>query len=350
MPERRLPAEWEPQDACLLTWPHDDGDWPDLPRIEGLFLAIADAICRHERLIVACLDAEHARHVTRILIDQGTDPARFRCLCAESNDSWARDHGPLTAYEDGRPRLCDFGFDGWGGKYPAGLDNTLTRRLHAQGAFGATPLETIDLVVEGGNIDSDGQGTALCNGPCLHDPRRNPGLTPDEIDERLCRTLGIERLLCIENGRISGDDTDGHIDMLARFCDPRTIVYSQAVDEDDPDHAPLAAMADELAALRDAAGRPYHLHALPAPSPRYDAEGRRLPASYANFLVINGAVLVPQYGCPADAVALALLSRCFPDRQTYAIDCRPAIEQAGSLHCLIMHLPKGVLDEREGPA
>ncbi len=343
MAERRLPAEWEPQDAILLTWPHADGDWPDLARIEAVFLAIADAVCRHERLVVACHDTDHARHVTQSLVDQGTDPSRFRCPIAPSNDSWARDHGPMTVHEDGRPRLCDFRFDGWGGKYPAELDDRLTRRLHAQGAFGGTPIETIDLVVEGGNLDSDGQGTVLCNGPCLHDPRRNPGLAPAEIDERLRRTLGIERLLCIENGRISGDDTDGHIDMLARFCSPDTIVHSQAASPDDPDHAPLAAMARELSRLRDSRGRPYRLHALPAPPPCHDADGRRLPASYANFLVIDGAVLVPQYGAASDIEALSLLAGLFPDRRAYPVDCRPVIEQGGSLHCLTMQLPAGVL-------
>ncbi len=345
MPEKcRLPAEWEPQDATLLTWPHGHGDWTDLDRVESVFLAIADAVCRHQRLLIACADSNHRQHVVQALIDQGSDPRQFHCLIAASNDSWVRDHGPLTVYENGQTILCDFSFNGWG-KYPADLDNALTRCLHRQRAFGEATLRSFELVVEGGNLDSDGAGTVLTNRRCLFHENRNPQLTEGEIRDQLCHALAIDRLLEIREGRISGDDTDGHIDMLARFCDPQTIAYSRCDDRDDSDYPSLRAMEAELRALRTATGQPYRLHALPAPGRHYDGEGRRLPASYANFLIINGAVLVPQYDDPADPLALEQLARCFPGRKMIPVDCQALIEQYGSLHCVTMQLPAGALNQ-----
>ncbi len=338
----RLPAEWEPQDAVLLTWPHALGDWADIARVEAVFLAIADAVCNHQRLLIACADPAQRKHIMQALIDQGTDPQQCHCLLAASNDSWVRDHGPITLYENGRAKLCDFTFNGWG-KYPADLDNALSRQLYHQQAFGQTALTSVALTFEGGNLDSDGAGTVLVGQRCLFHKSRNPELNKTEIRNRLCQTLGIDRLLEIRQGQISGDDTDGHIDMLARFCDPQTIVHSTCKETDDADYQPLLALKSELQQLRTTSGQPYILRALPAPEKHFDSRGQRLPASYANFLIINGAVLVPQYNDPADQPALELLASCFPGRQMIAIDCRALIEQFGSLHCVTMQLPAGTL-------
>ena len=340
----RLPAEWEAQDGVMLTWPHQDSDWrPYLAEVERTYAVLAREICRRERLLVCARDEGHARHVRERLRNGGVDASRFRVYVAPSNDSWARDHGPITVLADDAPRLLDFVFNGWGGKYEAALDNQITPRLHAAGAFGATPLQPEDFVLEGGGIESDGQGTLLTTARCLLSPARNPGLTRSAIEARLKGLFGLQRVLWLEHGSLEGDDTDSHIDTLARFCDPRTITYVRCDDPADAHFAELREMERELRALRDGAGRAYRLVALPWPAPKHSAEGKRLPATYANFLVINDAVLMPGYRDAADARAAEVLRECFPGREIVPIDCMPLIQQFGSLHCITMQLPAGAL-------
>ncbi len=341
--ERRLPAEWEPQSGVLLTWPHDDGDFaPHLAQVEPVFIDIARAVARFESLWIVCRDAAHRERVMRRLAEARVPENRLRLPLAPSNDCWARDHGPITVLEAGHPRLVDFRFNGWGGKFTSTLDDRITAELHAAGAFGAVALEREDLVLEGGAIDSDGAGTLLTTRRCLLSRTRNPGLDRAALEARLAARLGARRVLWLGHGALAGDDTDGHVDTLARFCDPRTIVYQACDDPDDEHHAELSAMARELAALRDAHGGPYRLIPLPLPRPVRDEAGRRLPAGYANFLVVNGAVLVPVYGDPADAVALGRLGEAFPGRETVAVKCTPLLRQNGSLHCVTMQLPAGI--------
>jgi agmatine/peptidylarginine deiminase len=261
-----------------------------------------------------------------------------------SNDSWARDHGPITVLEQNQPRLLDFQFNGWGGKYPHDLDNRITTGLHTHDNFGDTPLEHVEIVLEGGSIDSDGEGSLLTTRACLCHPGRNPRLSTTEIETRLRHLLGVERLLWLEHGWLAGDDTDGHIDMLARFCNPETIAYTACTDHKDEHFAELSAMHAELEGMTQRNGQAYELVALPIPQAIFNPQGKRLPASYANFLIINEAVLVPQYGDPADVIAHERLTACFPEREIIGINCRAVIEQFGSLHCLTMQLPAGVLN------
>jgi agmatine deiminase len=339
-----LPAEWAPQSGVMLTWPHERGDWaPMLADVEPVFVEIASEIGLRETVLVSCLDTAHRDRVAGLLAGAGVDPARRLLYVTPSNDTWARDHGPITVLRDGRPLLLDFVFNGWGGKFAADLDNQITPCLHAAGAFGATARETVDLVLEGGGIESDGAGTLLTTARCLLSPTRNPQLSRSDLEARLRALFGCRRILWLQHGGLEGDDTDGHIDTLARFCDERTIVYVHCDDPLDPQYDELAAMAAELAALRTAAGEPYRLVPLPMPDAVHDAEGQRLPATYANFLIINGAVLAPTYNDDADGEALAQLARCFPDREVVGIPCRPLIHQYGSLHCVTMQLPAGVL-------
>ncbi len=345
-PKRRLPAEWEPQSAIMLTWPHADSDWAvQLERVETLYAELTTLISGYQPVLIVCRDTEHAGQVRARLATAGAHSVRVRLGIAPSNDTWARDHGPITVLtEHDRPLLVDFRFNGWGGKFRADRDNQITRRLFEQGAFGDCPRETSALVLEGGAIESDGQGTLLAVSRTLIDPLRNPGWTRADIERALRARLGIRHFLWLEHGAISGDDTDGHIDTLARFCDARTICYTRSEDPRDADHAELAAMERELMALRDPARRPYRLVPLPAPKPLLDEDGRRLPAGYANFLIINGAVLLPVYGDPADARASAIVRKLFPERAILTLDCTPLIRQGGSLHCISMHLPAGAND------
>jgi agmatine deiminase len=237
----------------------------------------------------------------------------------------------------------DFVFNGWGGKFPAELDNGVTRRLHEHGAYGDACFETIEFVLEGGAIDTDGAGTLLTTSQCLLTSTRNGGLTQRQIEEMLLSALGLDRVLWLNHGYLAGDDTDSHVDTLARFCDASTIAYVKCSNPDDEHYESLGAMEAELTALRTADGLPYRLVPLPLPTACFDEHGARLPATYANFLIINGAVLAPVYGVPEDAEALTRLTNCFPDRKIVDVPCRTLIEQHGSLHCVTMQIPKGVV-------
>lgn len=333
-----LPAEWAPQDAVQLTWPRADGDfarWFDA--VERNFIALAVAIARFEPLLIAC--AGPPRPLRERLVKAGVPDARLRVFQAPSNDVWARDHGPITVLRDRQVVHLDFTFNGWGGKFDAREDDQLTRRLAAQGAWRA-PVETVDFVLEGGAIDSDGAGTLLTTERCLLAPTRNPGLGKAQVEARLRQWFGLTRVLWLRRGDLLGDDTDGHVDTIARFCDPGTIAYQACDDRADAHYEELRAMADELAAFRDAYGKPYKLVPLPLPPPIHGDDGRRLPAGYPNFTIVNGAVLVPTYGCDTDATALERLRTCFPGREVVGIDCRALIHQYGSLHCVTMQIPK----------
>jgi len=341
-PLRRFPAEWEPQSGVQLTWPHPDSDWADrLETVEPVFAEIGAAISRHETLLVVCPDADRLPAIRQQLLDAGARPARLRFAIQPSDDTWARDHGAITVESDGEPLLLDFRFNGWGGKFDASRDNRITAGLCAAGVFGATPSECQAFVAEGGALESDGRGTLLATRHSVITASRNPGLDQAAVEALLTEQLGISRFLWLSHGDLSGDDTDGHIDTLARFADPDTILYATA-DDGDPDQPGLAAMAEELAQLHNADGHGYHLLPLPPPGIHRDVDGRRLPASYANFLIINGAVLLPVYGVANDQLAIGVLADAFPGRDIIPIDCRAIIVQNGSLHCLTMQFPAAV--------
>ena len=334
---KRLPAEWEPQDAVLICWPHEKTNWaPYLNKAEAVLMDIAEAIARFEKLIVVVPDKEcvHTKLAAR-----GVRMDRVAFYEIESNDIWARDFGPITIYENGKPVLLDFTFNGWGGKFKAVLDNQITAKLHAAGAFGKTPLHAVDLILEGGSIDSDGQGTLLTTAECLLNPNRNKRLNKNQIEARLASELAVKNFQWLENGWLAGDDTDAHIDTLARLCPGNAILYVQCNDPADEHFPALRNMENELRKMKA-----FQLIPLPWPKAKFDADGKRLPATYANFLIINGAVLVPVYNDPAnDAAALATVKKVFPDREIIGIDCSTLILQHGSLHCVTMQIPKGVL-------
>lgn len=347
----RLPAEWAPQSGVMLTWPHAHGDWaPRLAQVEPVFVAIAAAVAKRERVLISCFDADQRAHVQALLVAAGIAPKRVDLRVAQSEDTWARDHGPITVVCGDERRLLDFRFNGWGGKYPAELDNDITRALAAQDAFGATPRQAVDMVLEGGAIEVDGSGTLLTTERCLLAPTRNPAMSRSDIEKHLSELLGLHRVLWLSHGYLAGDDTDSHIDTLARFCDRDTIAYVACDDPGDEHYTGLTAMESELRAMRTAAGAPYRLVPLPMPRARFDEDGSRMPATYANFLIINGAVLIPTYDDPDDRVAFDRLATCFPGREIIGINCLPLIRQHGSLHCVTMQIPAGVLKVRErGP-
>lgn len=337
----RLPAEWEPQDAVLICWPHEKTDWASyLNEAEAVFMDIAEAVARFEKLIVVVPDEECVR--TK-LAARGVNMKNVALYEIESNDTWARDFGPITIYKDGKPVLLDFTFTGWGGKFEAGLDNQITEKLHQLGAFGKTPLRQVDLILEGGSIESDGAGTLLTTSECLLNPNRNAQLSKTQVEEKLAAELGAEKFQWLENGALAGDDTDAHIDTLARLCPDNTILYVQCTDPADEHFKIFQSLENELKNFQTLEKTPYRLLPLPWPKAKFDTDGERLPATYANFLIINGAVLVPTYNDPADFQALETVKKAFPDRKIIGIDCSALILQHGSLHCVTMQIPKGVL-------
>ncbi|MGW8193319.1 MAG: agmatine deiminase family protein [Desulforhopalus sp.] len=342
MAQRRLPAEWEPQDAVLLGWPHGETDWAEmLDLVLPVFTRLAMEISRFEKVIIPAPDPESVRSQ---LAEAGARMDRVQVYAVPTNDTWARDYGPITVYENGSPLLLDYGFNGWGLKFRACDDNQASARLQAAGAFGRSLRELPGLVLEGGSLESDGAGTLLTTSACLLEGNRNPHLDRAALEKKLRQQLGAERVLWLEHGYLAGDDTDSHVDTLARFAPGDRIVYQSCDDPLDEHYTALTALAKELAVLRTRGGQFYELLPLPWPKPCYAEDGHRLPATYANFLVINGAVLVPVYDSPGDEAALAIVSRAFPDRQMVAIPCRQLIEQHGSLHCVSMQIPQGVLE------
>jgi agmatine deiminase len=340
-----LPPEWAPQSGVMITWPHAQSDWRDrLADVEPVYMLLARHITRREKLLVICWDDVHAAHVKNRLRAAEADLQNVILFCVHSNDTWTRDYGPLTVLDHGEPRLLDFIFNGWGDKFDAALDNRVTRRLHEAGIFAKAPLSTIDLVMEGGSIEVDGRGSLLTTENCLLAPTRNPGLDRTQIEAQLRNWFGATNILWLSHGHLKGDDTDSHIDTLARFCGPHTIAYVACDNPGDEHYADLRRMEAELRACRDIQGKPYYLVPLPWPAAKYDIDdGRRLAASYANFLIINGAVLVPTYDDPVDEEVLRRLRDCFPDRELIGVPCLPLIRQNGSLHCITMQLPAGVL-------
>ncbi len=334
-----LPAEWFPQSGVQVTWPHEGTDWCDmLEEVTSCYVAFSKEILKREKLLVVAPPSHNVRHYF-------TEEEQHNLLCVEveSNDTWARDHGAITVFDGEQRTLIDFGFNAWGLKFAAHYDNQISGHLFRAGVFqsGTTYQNRLNFILEGGSIESDGKGTLLTTS-CLLAPNRNQPMTRQEIDHYLKRTLGAERVLWLNHGYLAGDDTDSHIDTLARFCDEETIAYVKCDDENDEHFSELQAMEAELKTFLTHNGKPYRLIPLPMAEPVFET-GQRLPATYANFLIINNAVLLPYYGTDKDEVAKQLLQEAFPTREIVGIDCRPLIKQHGSLHCVTMQFPEGVI-------
>lgn len=344
----RLPAEWEHQSGVQLTWPDESTPWYELDKVQECYVRIAAAVLEHEELMVVTASAADARRrMAEAAVAQGLslDIDRIRFCECPVNDTWARDHGGIAVYGDkGEKYLYDFVFNGWGLKFASDKDNQITRSVFFSGMFGAD-VACVDMrpyVLEGGSIDTDGCGTLLTTKECLCSVNRNEYLSQDEIEGELKQAFGLKRILWLEHGGIAGDDTDSHVDILARFCSEKVIAYTQCEDADDENYAELHAMEEQLKSFRTLDGEPYELVPLPLPDAMY-LDGYRLPGSYANFLIVNGAVLVPGTGSEKDGIARARLQSVFPDRVVKMIDCRALLSGHGGLHCVTMQFPDGWL-------
>lgn len=336
-----FPAEWHRQSAVMLTWPHADTDWnPILDEVIPCFVQIAKEIIKREKLLIVAPCIEEVKK------DLGeVDYSRIIFAPINSNDTWARDHGPLSIFVNGVPYVLDFTFNGWGLKFAANYDNQITKQLVEQSVFAPQVgyQSMLHMVLEGGSLESDGQGTLMTTSECLLSVNRNEYKDKYEISDYLKMMFDAKQVLWLDNGYLAGDDTDSHIDTLARFCNPDTIAYVRCEDESDEHYAELKLMEEELKTFRTLQGEPYVLIPLPMADAVYDGDDR-LPATYANFLIINDAVLVPTYGSAKDQVALAALQAAFPKHELIGIDCLPLIKQHGSLHCVTMQFPAGYIE------
>jgi agmatine/peptidylarginine deiminase len=340
-PELRFPAEWEPQSAVLIAWPHADTDWADrLDTVEDSYIVLVAAITRFQPVVICVGDVDVEAYARARLSSARIDMARVRFIEVPYDDTWLRDSGPITLLGKDGFQLLDFRFTGWGGKFEASRDDRLVEQLEKLDLFVKSDRQSIDFALEGGAIETDGAGTLLTTWQCLHE--RHPDVSRETLSDRLADWLRQDRVLWLDHGYLEGDDTDAHIDTLARFAAEDAIVFQACDDASDSHFAELQAMAKEIAALRTRDNKPYRLFPLPWPRPIVDGD-RRLAASYANFLIVNGAVLMPAYDDPADADAARVLAEAFPDREIVSVPCRPLIWQNGSLHCLTMQLPDGLL-------
>ena len=358
--EFALPAEWEPQDAIMLTWPHANTDWqPYLRQITDTYLQLSEVITRFEHLVVATPIVESTKQMLseRLSAEQ---MKRVHIYEIDSNDTWARDHGPITMVCRSRNTgymmpyvLLDFKFNGWGEKFEWEKDNAITVNLYYQGAFQNCSYNNHDgFVLEGGSIESDGQGTIFTTSQCLLAPHRNQPFSQEQLEKLLKNFLQAKQVIWLDHGHLIGDDTDGHIDTLVRLAPHDTLLYVGCDDPDDEQYDDLKALEAQLQKLITFEGYPYRLLKLPMPdaiydegsclSTRLDSTGERLPATYANFLILNGAVIYPTYNQPEkDEEAKRQIQLAFPDRKIIGIDSLTIIRQHGSIHCLTMQLPQG---------
>ena len=334
---KRVPAEWERQQCVLMSFPHEETDWhnpdkqTDLEDSLSPFIRIAQAIAYAQAVYIICKDKSK-------ISSMFCSTRNMTFIEIPTNDTWIRDYGYISVMEDKEKKLLDFTFDGWGAKFEASLDNTVNSALHKKRYMGITPLESIDFVLEGGSIESDGEGTILTTTACLCNPNRNSGLSKKKVEEKLQQMLGTQRVLWLDYGYLAGDDTDSHIDTLARFVNKETIVYVKCDNKEDEHYDALQKMEEQLKTFNTMEGNPYTLIALPMTDAIYNDKKERLPATYANFLIANDALIYPTYSDKNDKIVHEIFTGLFPVKEIIPINCLKLIEQGGSLHCSTMQI------------
>jgi len=327
-----FPAEWHKQRAILMAFPHKNTDWADdLTTALTPFIRIAQAIAYREPVYILCDNKDD-------ISSMFCSTRNMSFIEIPTNDTWSRDYGYISIIKDEEVKLIDFKFDGWGGKFEASLDNKVNINLHKKGYLGTTPLESIDFILEGGSIDSNGEGTILTTTKCLCNINRNGGLSKAEIENRLDDYLGVKRVLWLDYGYLAGDDTDSHIDTLARFVSIDTIIYIQCLDKEDEHYIELKNMEEQLKSFRTPENRPYNIIPLPMPTAKFDKKGNRLPATYVNFLITNEALIYPTYSVKEDKIAHNIFNEIFSEKEIIPIECSRLIMQGGSIHCSTMQI------------
>lgn len=339
----RMLAEWESCESVLLSLPENHTDWEYM---------LDEARDQYRRLIEAM--TSRGVHCTVLTADRDS-AAELLSPCPEENltlieapynDTWTRDYGPISVERHGRLRALDFGFNGWGLKFAADKDNLVNLFLSDKSVFvPKTYRNERNFILEGGSVETDGNGTILTTTRCLTSPNRNGGKSKGEITEVLRERIGAEHVLWLDYGELAGDDTDSHIDTLCRMAPGNTILFTGCRDMDDPLFEGLLKMRAQLTLFRNQEGEPYNLVELPLPAPIYDENGERLPATYANYLVTPKYIFMPTYNQPqTDTLACHTVKIAFPDHEVVPVECLQLIRQHGSLHCSTMQLPEGILN------
>ncbi|MDE5592218.1 MAG: agmatine deiminase family protein [Helicobacter sp.] len=344
--KKRIYAEWEKQDGILLAFPHKDSDWKTyLQEAREVYSEIIYHILRLETCILICQDKQECEeYLTRHFRLKKWDLKVFKNLYIleiPTNDTWARDFGGITICKNNKNIVFDYGFNGWGLKFTANFDNTITKKLGALNIF--NKIKTKSLILEGGSIESNGEGILLSNTQCLLESNRNPSYSLKKLSKKLKKDLGIKKILWLHHGFLEGDDTDSHIDTLARFITPNTIVYLKCENKRDKHYDDLAKMEKELQNLKNLNKKPFHLIPLPFCTPKY-YNNERLPATYANFLFLNDSILFPIYQDKNDKRAIEIMQKALPHHKIIPIDCSVLIRQHGSLHCISMQFPYKTLN------
>ena len=330
----QLLPEWHPQSSLLMVWPHGFSAWASrLEAITQTYLIMAEAIAEQQSLTIICQDEALKKTIQKQLPKKNVS-----YYIIPTNDTWIRDFGPLSLANYTQQQLLNCQFNGWGNKYAHHLDNQVSEHLYEAGAFSHCYMRTSHIVLEGGSIDYDGRGTLITTSHCNRNPNRRLTMDKTAISEQIKSLLGIETIFWLKEGLLEGDDTDGHVDTLARFCNETTLAYTACDDETDSQYGVLHAMEEELRAFKNTSGESYQLIALPIPKPLYNEEGQRLPATYANFQILNESVLIPIYDDPMDAVVLERLSQAFPERSLIPIDSRVLLQEGGMVHCALMQI------------
>ncbi|MGE0441775.1 MAG: agmatine/peptidylarginine deiminase [Gemmatimonadales bacterium] len=335
----RMPAEWEPHRGTWLSWPHRESSWPGkFEPVPRAFAEIVRHLVPREEVHINVGDEDLEAGAERVLRDAGVPTERVFFHRHPTNDAWCRDHGPIYLVRDHgihERMIVDWGYNAWGGKYPPFEDDDRIPSRIAE-EFGL-PVVLPGIVMEGGSIDVNGAGTLLTTESCLLNPNRNPELSRTDIEAYLKAYLGVRHILWLGDG-IEGDDTDGHVDDLTRFVDPHTVVTVVEDDPADANYRPLRENLERLRTMKDQDGRPLNVVTLPMPRPMYQ-DDQRLPASYANFYLANGVVLMPAYDPERDEIARATLAKCLPDRTVIPIDCTDLVWGLGAIHCVTQQWP-----------
>lgn len=341
----RLPAEWEDNQSVIIAIPHAATDWlPIIDEVKKCYVEIIKALAPQCNILVVSSDI--IADTLMLSGDPLIDRSRLTFLAAPTNDTWTRDYGFITTVDsDGNYYLNDFKFNGWGMKFAADKDNLVNRHIiGSSGIVNGNYINRLGFVLEGGSIESDGKGSLMTTSRCLLSPNRNGGMTKEEIEAYLTRCFNLKRMLWLDHGALEGDDTDSHIDTLARFAPGETILYVACDDPADSHYAELNLMKEQLERFTTAEGAKFNLIPLPFPDPIYDEDGDRLPATYANFLVTPGVVVVPTYNQPAkDQKAMEQIAAAFPGYSIKGVDCTALIKQHGSLHCATMQTSDKVI-------
>jgi agmatine deiminase len=326
-------AEWEPQEFVQLVFPHKDTDWNEyLEDAVKTFVDIAKTIAEYQKVLIITKNTEHIKSLF-------PRKKNLSFVNIDSNDTWSRDFGGISVEQEGKPFILDFQFNAWGKKFQYDKDNKITQKMKLKGLLKGYSHQSIKFVLEGGSIESNGEGIILTTTECLTEKNRNPRLKKKQIEKYLMQFLGAKKILWLDHGYLAGDDTDSHIDTLARFVNKDTIVYQSCDDKSDEHYEELKKMEEELKSFKTLSGKSFNLVPLPWIEAKYDGSDR-LPATYANFLIINGAVLVPVYNDKNDEKSLGVFKKIFPKRDVVGIDCSTLIRQHGSLHCVTMQYPK----------